>query len=729
MKHAMKKLMIFTLTICILFSTACGNRSGDAGDVAMGRYVEDILDYPDGAINIFAQLQRMDGSIDVYYSNLEGNGIRLYNTKDGETWKEKEVKWEFPQGLVMQAIKYGANDQPILLGLDYAEDEVIPHIYKEEDGSLIELTMKWNTERTGEFALYPTGLAVLQNGDILVEQAGDGIVQYSSEGDYKHRYDCDATFMTVEDKICITDIEASALLVYDAMTYELINSIAFDGLTTQSDIAKGQDGAIYIYNSNGVFRILAGGNMAEKIIDGELTSLSMPTIYASSFVEKDGVFYMIGVDSQSQSCNLLRYRYDTNMASRPGNELVVYTLYENQTLRQAAGSFHRKNPDTKVNIQVGVGDDAATESDQIRTLNTELLAGKGPDIILLDGMNPENYIEKEILMDLTKLMQEIKSKNEMIEPVIRTFEKDKKLYAVPINFWMPVLFTEEKYKEDMGTLTQVAAFAQSHQDLGIIGGKTPENLMRLFLPASAPDWLSGKTINEKTLSAFLEDIKAIADTKAAAFVLDEEENISFNQVGGVGLLSKDTYGSPEDIFHWAFGRAYAYGICLSGLNALDKVSLAFEKKQKPLALPLPGSASNVFIPTNIIGINAKTQQEDAAKDFVKLLLSEEIQKNKLYNGFPVNIAVLEKSVGSRDDVVLGITSSTREGEELVGPLSSVEEQNKIIALCLNVKTPYIADLRLEDMIIEAAAPYFAGEKRVEEAVADIKEKTKLYLSE
>ena len=59
------------------------------------------------------------------------------------------------------------------------------------------------------------------------------------------------------------------------------------------------------------------------------------------------------------------------------------------------GVYQRQNPDVRVSYEVALGDDSAvTESDAMRTLSTELLAGEGPDVLILDGMPVESYIEK-----------------------------------------------------------------------------------------------------------------------------------------------------------------------------------------------------------------------------------------------------------------------------------------------------------------------------------------------
>ena len=53
--------------------------------------------------------------------------------------------------------------------------------------------------------------------------------------------------------------------------------------------------------------------------------------------------------------------------------------------------------------------------DDIRTLNTELLGGNGADVLLLDGLSAESYIEKGILADLTDLADELTAQETYLE--------------------------------------------------------------------------------------------------------------------------------------------------------------------------------------------------------------------------------------------------------------------------------------------------------------------------
>jgi len=62
-------------------------------------------------------------------------------------------------------------------------------------------------------------------------------------------------------------------------------------------------------------------------------------------------------------------------------------------------------------------------------------------------------------------------------------------------------------------------------------------------------------------------------------------------------------------------------------------------------------------------------------------------------------------------------------------MPTAEELNKVKDLCLSLTTPSIMDETLLEMMINETEGYFTGAKTIEKVVEDVKEKTKLYLSE
>lgn len=142
--------------------------------------------------------------------------------------------------------------------------------------------------------------------------------------------------------------------------------------------------------------------MTERLIDGELCSLNMPALRLTDLIVKeDGSLLLLYADGMDRT--LMNYTYSADTPTVPDKELRVFSLRDNKTIRQAMGLFQRQNPDVHVVYDVALtGADAVTASDALRTLANELLAGKGPDLLVLDGMPIDSYVEKGVLLDLSE---------------------------------------------------------------------------------------------------------------------------------------------------------------------------------------------------------------------------------------------------------------------------------------------------------------------------------------
>lgn len=749
-KSIAKKITLLFLSVIMIFSSSCskgGNPSfaNNEKQTAMGRYVEKTLNFPcenvKGMKNI---IKKSDGSIDCYLYFEEEPLCALYNTGDGINWNKIDIPW-YDEIVSMEyqvmEIAYDKNNNIYTLVVGGGNWDF--KIFKvTKDNKLEEIKMDWKQSDIEGQKVYIKSMKIANNGDLILSQGGKGIVQYSSGGVFKNQYGAlrDERFTVSGDNIFLIDKESSGVMIYDANTYELKKSVSYDNMTYEANLSSGKDGSIYLTDRSGVYRLAEGGSLWERIIDGELTSLSIPSQYFSGITEgMDDSFYIDFGDSES-NCTIAKYEYDENISTMPGTELVVYTLKENKTLRQAAGELQRKNSDIKVNIRVGIDNDSSiTKSDAIRTLNTELLAGKGPDLILLDGMPIDSYISKGVLTDLTDVLLTLKENGEdLLDNVKNTYKKDSKVFAVPAKFILPAMWVDEEYSNQMKNLKQLADFAEKHNDKQIIPCSSIEDLIRIFCVTSAPHWIDDKgNIKEEEFMDFLKDIRRISDVDKnfmkEDITSDEEiKGSSTSNMSPIISMAFESMKNTTDIFSWAFGRSYSYCDYLRGYNSVNLPYLAIKERNGGIVIPLPGQVDNAFVPVSSIGVNSNSAHIDIAKEFVGVMLSSSVQNARTYDGFPINIKSLDYGAEGKGNnyICFGTTNDEPyEEEELVGTLPEADELSKVKEVCLLVKTPSIIDETLLEMIISETKGYFTGEKTIEKAVEDVKEKTKLYLSE
>ena len=90
------------------------------------------------------------------------------------------------------------------------------------------------------------------------------------------------------------------------------------------------------------------------------------------------------------------------------NTLTIFSLEESALIRQTIAAWNTLHPEVRVEYTVGLTSTegtAATREDVVRQLNTRLLAGDGPDLLILDGLSADFMIRQGLLTDLTSAGQ------------------------------------------------------------------------------------------------------------------------------------------------------------------------------------------------------------------------------------------------------------------------------------------------------------------------------------
>ena len=285
--------------------------------------------------------------------------------------------------------------------------------------------------------------------------------------------------------------------------------------------------------------------------------------------------------------------------------LRLYTLKENENLWQSAKLFMEKYPKYPVVIEVGISEeDGKTVSDAIRSLNTEIMAGNGPDIILMDGLPIEDYIEKGGLEDLSDMMESVKENGEeFFENVLSSYEKGEKVYAIPSRFSVPIIIGKEGAvtPEEVKTLSGTLKTRTEEQIKGIARNATKS--IPLLLLTFWNDIISEESVvDQEALSTFLEEARMLFD----ASEIDLELPYYSGDAGVTMAFQKDILSVDE----------MDMGQTLAQLESVSANSPVFYDY-------LNSESGKKFIPKWIFGITASSEKKEAAKAFLSYFLSSE----------------------------------------------------------------------------------------------------------
>lgn len=392
--------------------------------------------------------------------------------------------------------------------------------------------------------------------------------------------------------------------------------------------------------------------------------------------------------------------------------LRLYTLKENENLWQSAKLFMEKYPKYPVVIEMGISEeDGKTVSDAIRSLNTEIMAGNGPDIILMDGLPIEDYIEKGGLEDLSDMVESVKENGEgFFENVLSSYEKGEKVYAIPSRFSVPIIIGKEGAvtPEEVKTLSGTLKTRTEEQIKGIARSATKS--IPLLLLTFWNDIISEESVvDQEALSTFLEEARMLFD----ASEIDLELPYYSGDAGVTMAFQKDILSVDE----------MDMGQTLAQLESVSANSPVFYDY-------LNSESGKKFIPKWIFGITASSEKKEAAKAFLSYFLSSEnmdqydwtlsVNKTSFRKTLPISETKEQMTVMyPEQDSAEGIRIqklNAEEAEEFVNFLSEAD-------------TKIAVEQALFEEILTQAEHYVYGEESLESAVNAIVEKVEIYQAE
>ena len=464
-------------------------------------------------------------------------------------------------------------------------------------------------------------------------------------------------------------------------------------------------------------------------------------------MDSEGVFYIGEIDYNSGlNCGrLVSYKYSADTPTVPDTELTIYSLEENSGIRQAVVMFQKKYPDIYLTLETGMsGNDGVTRTDALKTLNTEIMAGKGPDILILDGISSETYAEQGMLEDLSGILKEAG----LLDNIESAYTKeDGSIYEMPVKFGIPMI---EGNKEDVQAVTDLASLADvltKHKDeygltseniykLPLLYSMYPQALLEKLADNNSAAWMKADgTLDEEKIKEFLEQSERIyqagkdaMDELKAAYpqAFDDSEQPVYERAGSISgetavLLSRNCEFALGDIFS---------PLDFAFVNSMAEIDTS-------LAYALwNGQMANCFIPVSRIGISSRASQKAAAEKFVEYLFSEEGQMLSREDGFPVVEAVYNGedywNQGEAGNVlVTGGSSNSENGQELVYSIKvpSANKVNELKQLGKMLTTPVLDNTIITSAVCENGVRYLNGEISLDEAANAVMQQVNLYLAE
>ena len=800
-KTAVNKTLALFLSAALLFA-GCGKTGGEqesvgdmagGGDKTMGRYVEEEIGRPEEMERNGGIVRLADGTLQIF----DFNQGPFVSQDEGKTWTKKYDDWSgmVGEGYFMNAA--AAKDGSLFLvystydavsseeGEEASQEEVSDaerseqpdteptetedtevqveesdmftidchYMFVSPEGETREIMLPFdmdNYELITNCWYTPDGRLLASQGGAIYEinqEDGSLTVLFETDGD--------------ADTACFSDTQMVAFTNTKAYRFDLVKGELMEqdeeldkfisGLTNNGEkgvywtsgnysflVAMDKDNTLYLACQDGLYQCTAGES-PKQLLQGTLCSMGDPSNGKYGMLVEDGPVFLVLFSS-----GLSRFTYDETMPATPDKELKVYSLKKDQTLQQAVSAYQKAHQDVFVKYEVGMsGENGLTAEDAIKALNTEIMAGNGPDVIMLDGLPIESYLAKGMLADLSENLKAVEEKEEFFDNITRVYEEDGKIYAIPTRFRIPLLMGNEEFVSNIQDLSSLSAVMEEMREKNpegsILSAYTPEILLKMLAIASEPTWSKEDgNLQEETVKEFLTQAKKIYDNEISG-ISDSEKEEFLNSVRG----SDDSSGTAEETaldISWSILNFLTKSQAQLAIGASQQVSLDFTNvisvprvKPEVVYKPLSLQAENVFQAESIVGVSAKAAEPEMAREFVEMLLSYNVMSMQ-QEPYPVNAASFDSlfDTDMEGDGAFGSMGISKDDGsvatlDLYWP--NEEEQKGLEQMVRSLKTPYLPGSPIEQAILEAGVSVLEGNMSVDEGVAQIKQKIQLYLSE
>ena len=531
----------------------------------------------------------------------------------------------------------------------------------------------------------------------------------------------------------------------------------------------------YDYNGN-IYGYKFDTDTKDKVIDWIECDINSNNLNSYSILPDGRVIAFENTYDDQTQTNTMQLIVMTRVDAASVVNKTVLTfacMYLDWNMRDAIVKFNRSSNTHRIVVrdysEYNTDDDYTAG---IQKLNTEMLSGKLPDMIDINtySMPIEQYAAKGFLTDLYELIDADPdmSRESFVQPVLKALESaDGKLYQLPQTFAVDTAIALDKVvgEYDTWNLAAVKDAMTKLQDGATVFDVycTKSDILSTCISRNIDafvDWENGAAhFDSDEFKALLEFANSFPDTYDWENADEEDQDSAQNRMNaGKQLMSSFYVSSLEDILYQ-----------LTGYNG----------KVKFVGYPSEdGTSNHAFQIDGAIAISSTCADKTAAWNFMKQFLNEEYQSSYNIWSFPINQAAFDAKLKEmmteeyqtddngnvmKDDngnpiripkvtyytdgngTMTGystgnggvaVMQASADGSVEMGENGEVnvyamtqEQADEILGLINATTAVYGYDESIMGIITDEAAPYFAGEKSLDDTVNMIQSRVNLYVAE
>ena len=523
------------------------------------------------------------------------------------------------------------------------------------------------------------------------------------------------------------DLTDGKVSIADVKDYEWID------LNQISEPVFGTDGKLYCRNDNAILRVDTSSKSVEEVFNYNWSSSNRTKLQRFFLADCSGdTIIFIGHSSSWGAFTGAQGSFQiielTKADKNPNSGKTILELYSPSLSEEIADAVEKYNENNKkffiefseryneqdyYSINGDWRNYSAAELN-INTLNAasafsnalskDIIAGNGPDILI--GMSRYSQLNNsEYLVDLSPYVNKLDS-DQYFTNIIEGSKTNGTLYQLPLSIYIHGIVTDTKYAGNSG----VGFTYDEYRDF-------------------VKDTLNGKDVITAGQALYFTELFSFEDDK---FITDGKADFSAPEFKDMAEYVKENVpenGSSVDTIYNNGIYKYAnyheiqsyhdfYGT-MNQMRGLENLSV--------LGIPSSDGRGPMFKTNCSVAISAQAVNIDACGEFVKLLLSEEIQTGIAMSG--MGFAVNRNAFRMAGDGAIQFCNNLDdefEANKLKLSEKDIDNLERIILSCSSLSNE---DPDISIILIEEMPPYFLGQKDLDSVIKIVQDRAQKVLDE
>lgn len=423
-------------------------------------------------------------------------------------------------------------------------------------------------------------------------------------------------------------------------------------------------------------------------------------------------------------------------ATLPDKKLIkLYALWLGTDVKRQILEFNKNSLEYEIEL-TSYSEDGDWE-DAIKRMNNDMIAGKLPDILVVNESLPvSSYISKGLLANIYDFMEtdaEI-SKEDFLPNLLEAYEINDKLYYIVPDFSISTLVgrTSQVGDKQGWTMEEFIAFADAHPDSSLMDNRYTTNLGML-----------------NSLVSYNYDNFINKDTGECSF--DTDDFIKMMEFCARYPKEVDYESLDQDQSYWEnYDAQWRTGKTLLQSKYVNRFKDIREMEQGSFGEPItfigyPGAGGNgsAFSSSGtMLAITSKANNKEGAWEFVRYFLTKDYQE--LYVSqhsyrFSVRMDILEEQMAlAKERPYWEMEDGTKEyyddsywlnGESIPIGVNTDEDNQKMMDFIKSVNRVKSYNEEVQKIINEEAGSFFEGQKSAADVARIIQDRVYTYVNE